>query len=383
MPSIVLRFQVSILAVFLGFFQFSSFALAVQLFDNSKEAPHLSLIQSARSSIDIEIYTLGDALIREALQSAQNRGVRVRLLLEPSPVGASCHVFDGPKPYDPVDCPAIRDFANSIRIRGGTALPFNKSAFCTNGNCFQHGKLMIIDSKKALISTGNFDATSICDIASSAQVCNRDFSVVTDDLSEISSLRAVFESDLKGSPYDLGSIVQSLKPGSLTISPYSMDPLVSFINGSKRTLQIENQYLKDPTLNQAVFNAGLRGVHVEVMVEDLCHFGWPTDHERAKLQALSDGFDQARIFARAFTKSISIGRMPGYLHAKAIVVDQTWAWVGSVNGSTGALTKNREFGIFFTDRSQVAKLSQTLASDFRASGSVSLKENVNCVHSFF
>ena len=370
----------SFIAIIFCILSFTSSAVAVQLFDNAKEAPHLSLIQNARSSIDIEIYTLGDALIRQELLIAQSRGVRVRLLQEPSPVGASCHVFDGPKPYDPPDCPAIREFVNSIRAHGGTALPFNKSAFCTNGNCFEHGKLMIVDFKKALISTGNYDASSICDTENGAKVCNRDFSVLTEDPSEILTLRNVFESDLKGSAYDLRALVQSLKPGTLTISPYSMVPLVSFINGAKRTLQIENQYLKDPTLNQAIINAGLRGVHVEVMVEDLCHFGWPTEKERASLKALSDSFEQAHLLARAFTKNISINGMPGYLHAKAIVVDQEWAWVGSVNGSTGALTNNREFGIFFSDRNEVSKLSQTLAADFRALGSVSLNANVSCVH---
>ena len=151
------------LALVLGFFFFFSSIRAAEFFENASHSPHLDLIQSARSTIDIEIYTIQDPKIRSALLDALDRGVKVRILQEPAPVGSSCRVFESQNEVDQVPCSENKHFLHQVRLRGGTYLPFNKSAFCEGGsNCFEHGKLMIIDQRAALISTGNFDPTSIC-----------------------------------------------------------------------------------------------------------------------------------------------------------------------------------------------------------------------------
>ena len=65
-----------------------------------------------------------------------------------------------------------------------------------------------------------------------------------------------------------------------------------------------------------------------------------------------------------FNKNILVDGVKGYLHAKAIVIDEKYGWIGSVNGSTQAATLNREFGMFFTDPEDVKALSAKLESDF-------------------
>ena len=82
--------------------------------------------------------------------------------------------------------------------------------------------------------------------------------------------------------------------------------------------------------------------------------------------------------SRTFTRLQTVGGKPGYLHAKAMVVDGERAWVGSVNGSTAATSANREFGVFFSEPSQVAALEASLEADFADEGSESWQESLAC-----
>ena len=65
---------------------------------------------------------------------------------------------------------------------------FNKN-IC-KGNCYQHGKLILADGKKALISTGNFSESSLCrNRKFIKKICHRDFSITSDDPKVIKSLK--------------------------------------------------------------------------------------------------------------------------------------------------------------------------------------------------
>ena len=124
--------------------------------------------------------------------------------------------------------------------------------------------------------------------------------------------------------------------------------------------------------------AANRGVHVEVTVSSACSFGKPSPSEVRTLTSIFTAFDQAGITSTMFTKNIKINGIAGYLHAKAIVIDGKHAWMGSVNGSTQALTRNREFGIFFDTLNDVSKLSQILTSDHSDLNGESWQDSLNC-----
>lgn len=53
-----------------------------------------------------------------------------------------------------------------------------------------------------------------------------------------------------------------------------------------------------------------------------------------------------------------------YLHAKAIAVDGTVAYVGSANFTTGSLLYNRELGGLFSAPAEVLKVVNTTRADF-------------------
>src|SRR5262245_16844664 len=60
---------------------------------NAEGGPLLPLLQNAQEKIDIEIYTMTDQKVRSLLRSALRRGVKIRILKEPKPLGQKCDLF--------------------------------------------------------------------------------------------------------------------------------------------------------------------------------------------------------------------------------------------------------------------------------------------------
>jgi phosphatidylserine/phosphatidylglycerophosphate/cardiolipin synthase-like enzyme len=364
---------------FIAFFVLTNASFAADFYDNSTNAPHLSLIQGASSSLDIEIYTMNDPLIHQAILDAEDRGVKVRIIQEPAPVGAACKIFNEASSKDPAGCDDLRSFVSEVQSKGGEYVPYNKSAFCGGKKvCYEHGKVMLVDRATALISSGNFDTTSLCDTANGATRCNRDYSVVTQDAGEVQTLETIFESDLAGQDYDLQSLVDQIPSMTLTVSPYSLSPLVAFIQSAQSSIQVQNQYLHDDDLNSALEDAARRGVQVQLMVSSICSFGKPSASAVNEATTLANDFQSAGIDARVFTSKIQVNGEEGYLHAKSIIVDHQSAWVGSVNGSETALSVNREYGIFFNDANAVAALGAIHTADFNNPAGTSLADDASC-----
>ena len=348
-----------------------------EFYENSSGTPIIRLLQGAKSSIDIETYEMDDPAVDREIRAALGRGVKLNIIQESSPVGASCHAFGGSTSASSQTPACIRqqDLVNFVTSHGGQYVPFSKSLCGKPGSrCYEHGKIAIFDNSTAFLSTGNFNATSLCDVAAGPKNCDRDYTLLSRDTNVINSLQTVFNNDLAGQASNL----LNLPSTRVTVSPESMKPIVDFIGSAKSTLQIETQYLKDPTMNQAIIDAAKRGVNVTVMVSSACSFGIPKGGEVTKWNDTYSSFDSAGIKTRIFDGNIKVGGLKGYLHAKAIIVDSVHAWIGSVNGSTTALTDNREFGMFIDDTNLISKLNQYVSSDFASTQGESWQDSIVC-----
>ena len=349
-------------------------------YENSSASPLISFLKSAHQNIDIEIYEMDDPLVHSTIVAALKRGVKVRVVQEDRPVGASCKLFEAADKADSKSCQSEKALVASVRQAGGQYVPFNHAALCgkAGSHCFEHGKIVIVDGTSVLISTGNFNSTSICNKSEHPDNCNRDYSVVSKDESVVSTLSKFFEKDLAGQAYDVGAILAQAPTDKLTVSPLSLQPMIDLINTAKSTLQIQNQYLNDPDMNRAIMEAANRGVKVEVNVSSACSFGKPKGSEITKWNNIFGGFDSAGIKSRIFTRKMQVGGVSGYLHAKTILVDGNLAWVGSVNGSTTSLSDNREYGIFLVDGSEVQKLASFMNQDFADQNGESWQDSLEC-----
>lgn len=369
-----------------------SAAPADVFYENASGSPIFKLIQSAKKSLAIEIYEIENTRVQDAILKAMDRGVKVRIIQESEAVGSSCPVFDRIYAGDTQECKSQKSFVQKVRSKGGFYTPFAYQQFCSDSQyrCLEHGKMILVDDEKAMISTGNFNSSNLCDpkgvpldkgpVKPSGELstCNRDYTIVSTDPNVVATLSAVFDSDFKGSAYDLNKILKTKAAQKVTVSPYSLNPLIQFIRSAKKSILVENQYLKNTEMNAELMAASKRGVKVYLVVNSACVFGKPDDYVTEQWKTTFKAFDQAGVKTRTFTRQVKINGYNGYLHSKAIVVDGVRAWVGSVNGSTQALTQNREYGIFLSDANEVAKLSDFIVSDFNDPNTESWQESLLC-----
>jgi phosphatidylserine/phosphatidylglycerophosphate/cardiolipin synthase-like enzyme len=378
----MMQVSLSLIALAISTASFAKTTSSEIFYENSSGTPLLTLLSNAHTSIDIEIYEMDDPLVMTAIKAASDRGVHLRIVKEDKPVGASCRVFEAKSAKDSASCSAQKDLVIYVQHGGGQYVPFKTATLCAvaGSTCYEHGKIVIVDGNQTLISTGNFNTSNLCNKKEHPDACNRDYSVVSSDLSVISTVSQFFNNDLVGSTYNVSDILNHVPTQKVTVSPLSLKPLLAFIASAQTKIQVQNQYLKDTDINQALMDAVKRGVQVEIMVASACSFGKPTAGEIKAWNKIYTAFDAAGVKSRIFTRNIQVNGVAGYLHAKAIVVDGVHAWVGSVNGSVTSITNNREYGVFLDDVPEVSKLKVFMDQDFASPYGESWQDSAACAH---
>jgi phosphatidylserine/phosphatidylglycerophosphate/cardiolipin synthase-like enzyme len=134
------------------------------LFSPGAEAEIAHLIESANSSLDVEMYQFSYTPFADGLIDAQKRGVRVRVLLEPR--------LDGDDNLNMMGY--LRE--NGVGARWAT-LEFART----------HSKTMAVDGKKVLVGSPNWSY--------SAMFRNRESAVVVEGRDVAAKFEEVFEED--------------------------------------------------------------------------------------------------------------------------------------------------------------------------------------------
>lgn len=135
------------------------------LHDNGISAPAYEIVKQAKKSLDIEIYEMKDVTFRQLLLEAANkRNVKIRIIKDPATIADTCDETAKPQVGDKPVCSEEKLFVAALIKAGGSYTYFNKSVFCGEPGkiCFMHGKLIIADKKRALVSSGNFSTMSLC-----------------------------------------------------------------------------------------------------------------------------------------------------------------------------------------------------------------------------
>jgi len=197
---------------------------------------------------------------------------------------------------------------------------------------FSHIKMLVVDEAVTVIMNQN--------LTPSAFTANREFGVVTNQPDAVEAATAVFDEDwTRGAEPD---------PGPLVVSPTNArEQLRALVRGSRVSLDIYAEVLRDPEMLDALATAARRGVQVRIIVSPSADFA-------TEVAALTASGVNIRL-------SSSL-----YIHAKLIVADGERAFIGSQNLSATSLDQNRELGIIVDDPVNLARLTRTFAVDFRA-----------------
>ncbi len=286
-------------------------------------------IGSAQRSIWLEIYILSDRNVIHALEEAANRGLDVRVMLEPHPFGG------GTSPSKTLDTLA----ASGI-----------KTQFTNPSFSLTHEKGLIIDGTSAYIMTSNFSRSALGGNSGSSGYRNREYGIIDTIQQDVLATKAIFMADWNHSN------VQFNDP-NLVVSPInSRNDFTTLINSARSTLLIEAEEMIDSDIEQAIANAAQHGVQVEVILP---------------VANTSSGDSSSQGIAIIKQSGVQVREDPKlYMHAKIIVVDNKVAFVGSENISAPSLDQNRELGILVSDPSVLNRIQTTFQYDWGVSQNV-------------
>lgn len=288
--------------------------LALTVEPDEGTAPLSSLLAQASRSIDIVMYDFTDTAIEQALADASSRGIAVRVLLD--------HGYYGQPDKK-------NDAAYAYFQKMHVPVQWTPSYFALT-----HQKTAVIDKTTAYIMTFN--------LTPKYYATGRDFGITDTDPADVNAIEKTFEADWSK---------QQIAPqygDALVWSPGSENDLVSLIQRAHDTLDVYNEEMADKTIIAALQDAAARGVSVRVIMTNAGN--WRTAFVDLRKSGVS---------IRTYSGAHAL-----YIHAKMIVADASYGFLGSENFSANSLLKNRELGIFIEDPSVLSSLEATFAKDW-------------------
>jgi len=275
-----------------------------------------SLINGAKSSIDLTMYTLGDTTAEDDLAAAAKRGVDVRVILDR-------HLEK-----------KFNTAAYNYLSKHGVHV-----AWAPSGTTY-HQKTLTADGKTSVIMTLN--------MVSADYAGTRDFAVIDTSPADIAAIVATFNADFahkKVTPPDGADLVWS--------PTNSQAAILAVINSAKHTLAVENEEMGDSVITSALEAAARRGVAVTV-----------TMTAESDWDSAFSALERAGAHVRTYKNSSKVL----YIHAKAVVADAGRSgqqmFVGSENFSKASLRYNRELGIRTTNGTLISAVSAVLSVDY-------------------
>jgi cardiolipin synthase A/B len=290
----------------------SAVQIIVEPSDNG--AALVSAINAAKTSVHMTMYLLTyNGPVYKALVAAKSKA-EVKVVLNqtfPAGQGSNTQTFNGLK-------------------AAGVSVVWAPAVYT-----FTHEKCAIIDNATAWIMTMNATDTS--------PTANREYLAIDTDADDVKNAEAIFEEDFTGAAANVS--------GKLVLAPINAKArLYALIKTATKSIDVEGEEFSDVDLTSILAAKADAGVAVRLIVAD----NTPTPAQQTAVTTLKAH--------KVPVKSVSTP----YIHAKAIVIDGTSAYVGSANFTAGSMTGNRELGVLFDTASEVSKVATTIGTDFAA-----------------
>ena len=386
----------------------------------------LRVIDSATRSLDLQTFlwkedATGLKILRHILEAA-DRGVRVRLLLDDLfTVGENDLIFDIDH-HPNIDYRIYNPFGRRYDSFFFREL-MNLGEFSRLDHRM-HNKVMVADNRAAILGGrnladeyfGNHSAANFRDMEVLTvgpiiesisdrfdEYWNSHWSIPVDrvlDLPPREKEPAVLLTQLKEN-VDLGleenhvtrrskwlSAARSAHPGEADVisdEPAQKNPeaenelpnqlahaLVKWIDRSNKELIIVSAYLiPTPELEEAIERAESRGVRVRILTNSLRsnnHIAAHSAYRNYMQRLIGHGADLHEVRAAAKDRSIymqnPVDRKKLGLHAKLILIDQEYTFIGSTNMDPRSLHLNTEIGVFIQSNQLNQRLREKIEIDF-------------------
>jgi cardiolipin synthase len=281
----------------------------------------VALIDEAQSSLRLKQFKLQSETIEQALLRAHQRGVRVRVMLNP-------HTSGGDR---------WNDEAYARLGAWGMEVAWTSEAFPVT-----HEKSLVVDHHTALIATFNLSDKYFNE--------TRDYGVVTHAPAVVEQVIAGFEAD-----WNREAFQPDLSIGLVWSNLHSRGQLARIIDFAQNSLWIQHPKVVDAVMLDRIVAARERGVKV--------HFLCGGKHGISDWD-IYDTFASLRIMSR-FGVKVRRQKQPK-LHAKLLLADGRYAQTGSMNLDRSAFDLRRELGIESDAPAVVERLRASFQADWDA-----------------
>lgn len=292
--------------------------------------PIVDAIDAAAKSLRIKMFSLSDPGMLGALIRAHQRGVRIRVMLNPARRSGEIQ---------------NKGSRSVLRDAGIDVLDSNPTYDVT------HEKSMVVDDRTAFIGSLNWDTENF--------EKTRDYAVMTADPGEVTEVIDCFEADWSRKPFE------PRESSSLIWCPgEGRKQIAHFIDSAERSLYIQNERYQDAIIVEHIVRAKLRGVKVRVMTR-------PSHSLRA--EKLVEGIGDLRIMQDVGIGIRKIKHLK--LHAKILLADRSRAIVGSINLTSGSFDRRRELAVRLQEHDVVNRLSKVVHDDWENSHALDLTDS--------
>jgi cardiolipin synthase A/B len=279
----------------------------------------VALLDSAKSSPRLKQFTLTDPDVLDALERAHQRGVAVRVMLNP-------HRSSGDRAND-----ESFERLKKAHIKVEWANP----AFAVT-----HEKSTVVDDAVVLVATFNMATKYFTE--------TRDYGIISHDPAQVADVIAGFEADWHRKPF-----TPAPESGLLWSSNNARPEMAWFIDTATHELVIQHPKFVDATIVERIAAARHRGVKVDLLCGG--------KHGISDWDVL-DTFASLRLLDRA---GVKIRRQKHLkLHAKLLIIDGKRALVGSMNIDRSAFDLRRELGVMTHDGHVIKALRKVFDHDW-------------------
>lgn len=269
-------------------------------------------IEKAEKEILLETYMLTEKRIQEALVKAKKRWINIKIILEKAPYMA----------YN-INNKAYKKLENAwINIMWS-----DKSDYS-----FNHTKVLLIDNL-SIISTGNYSYSTFTK--------NRDFFIFTTEENIYSKLKENFYND-----YSWTKI--NIYDDNLIFSPKtSRIKFEKMFNSAEKNIKMYFQYMKDDNLVDLLIKIKKeKNIDIQIIIPDTAS----DDENTIKLE----------------NAWIKIEILPKYkMHAKAILIDEKYLFIWSINFSNYSIDRNREVWILLKNNKIINEFLKIYNQDIK------------------
>jgi phosphatidylserine/phosphatidylglycerophosphate/cardiolipin synthase-like enzyme len=286
-------------------------------------------INAACHSLNIRMFLFTDPTLLNAVIAAKQRGVHVRVMLNPARR----------------DGTSDNDVTRKALQAAGVAVKDSSAEFAVT-----HQKSMVIDNRVGFIESLNWETRDLTE--------TRDYAVETTKKSEVAEMVRCFDADWAERPFtpEAGSeLIWCPNNGRQRIA--------DFIDGAKHTLWLQNERYQDMVIIERLVRAVNRGVRVHIMARQL---------HKLKRKKLFEGVSGLRIVHDVGAKVRTLRHLK--LHGKIMVADDSRAIVGSINLSPGSFDDRRELAIETSSDHVVRRLVETARHDWKHSRKLPLSD---------